>query len=156
MVHISDAKKIDRSNLFFHLTRLTRRWRKVLDMEVQAAGLTDATWRPLLHLHLLGDGTRQKDLAASVGIEGPSIVRLLDTLIAKGLIQRSEDATDRRAKLLYLTPKGKQSVARIQETVTSLENKLLSPFGDDEVSQMAQFIQRLESSVNDMRRRGKR
>lgn len=154
-MHISDAKKIDRSNLFFHLTRLTRRWRKVLDMEVQAAGLTDATWRPLLHLHLLGDGTRQKDLAASVGIEGPSIVRLLDTLIAKGLIQRSEDATDRRAKLLYLTPKGKQSVARIQETVTSLENKLLSPFGDDEVSQMAQFIQRLESSVNDMRR-GKR
>lgn len=155
MMQISDAKKIDRSNLFFHLTRLTRRWRKVLDMEVQAAGLTDATWRPLLHLHLLGDGTRQKDLAASVGIEGPSIVRLLDTLIAKGLIQRSEDATDRRAKLLYLTPKGKQSVARIQETVTSLENKLLSPFGDNEVSQMAQFIQRLESSVNDMRR-GKR
>src|SRR5512142_3293142 len=92
--------KIDRSNLLYRLALLTRRWRSLLDSEFQAAGLTDATWRPLLHLHILGDGVRQKDLAASVGIEGPSIVRLLDTLIMKGLIQRSEDVTDRRAKLL--------------------------------------------------------
>jgi len=99
-----NIEKIDRSNLLFHLTRLTRRWRQVLDSEFQSAGLTDATWRPLLHLHLLGDGVRQKDLAASVGIEGPSLVRLIDTLVMKGLIQRSEDVNDRRVKLLCLTP----------------------------------------------------
>ncbi|HEY3309240.1 MAG TPA: MarR family transcriptional regulator [Desulfuromonadaceae bacterium] len=119
--------KIDRSNLLFHLARLTRRWRQVLDSEVQASGLTDATWRPLLHLHLLGDGIRQKDLAASVGIEGPSIVRLLDTLVAKGLVERSEDVADRRAKQLRLTQEGRLSVARILEIVSALENELLGP-----------------------------
>ena len=64
--------RIDSSTLLFRLTCLTRRWRQVLDAEFQFSGLTDATWRPLLHLYLRGDGIRQKDLAASVGIEGPS------------------------------------------------------------------------------------
>ncbi|GLI38398.1 MarR family transcriptional regulator [Geobacter hydrogenophilus] len=154
-MNLSD-ETIGRSNLFYRLGLLTRHWRQVLDTEFQFAGLTDATWRPLLHLHLLGDGTRQKDLAASIGIEGPSLVRLLDTLIAKGLIERSEDVTDRRAKLLNLTPEGRVIVARIQETVTALENDLLSPFSDDEIARVAEFIERLESTVNGARRRGKR
>ncbi|CAG0966154.1 MarR family winged helix-turn-helix transcriptional regulator [Geobacter sp.] len=148
--------RIDRGNLFYRLGLLTRHWRQVLDTEFQSAGLTDATWRPLLHLNLLGDGTRQKDLAASVGIEGPSLVRLLDTLVAKGLMERSEDVTDRRAKLLRLTPEGREIVARIRKTVVSLENELLSPFSDGEIARVAEFIERLESTVSDARRRGKR
>lgn len=148
--------KIDRNSLLYHLGLLTRRWRQVLDSEFQAVGLTDATWRPLLHLHLLGDGVRQKDLAASIGIEGPSLVRLIDTLVIKGLIRRSEDGTDRRAKQLCLTPEGQLVVAQIREIVTLLENELLSPFSDGEIARFGQFILTLESTVNDVRRRVKR
>lgn len=148
--------EIYRNNLIYHLGLLTRRWRQVLDSEFHAAGLTDATWRPLLHLHMLGNGVRQKDLAGSIGIEGPSLVRLLDTLIAKELIQRSEDAADRRAKLLRLTPEGELLVVRIKETVSSLENKLLSPFSDGEIARFGQFILSLESIVSDVRKQIKR
>jgi len=154
-VNISNAL-IDRSNLIFRLGLLTRRWRQVLDREFQEAGLTDAIWRPLLHLHLLGDGIRQKDLAASVGIEGPSLVRLIGTLVTKGLIQGAEDVTDRRAKRLSLTTDGRLVVARIRETVKSLENELLSSFSDSEISQFGQFVMSLESTVNDVRKRVKR
>lgn len=110
--------------------------------------MTDATWRPLLHLHLLGDGVRQKNLAASVGIEGPSLVRLIDTLVVKGLIQRSEDGTDRRAKLLCLTPEGQMVVARIKEIVASLENELLKSFSNVVIARLGRFILSLESTVN--------
>lgn len=154
-MNISNTK-IDRSNLLYHLGLLTRRWRQVLDNEFNAAGLTDATWRPLLHLHLLGDGVRQKDLAASIGIEGPSLVRLIDTLVIKGLVQRSEDSTDRRAKLLCLTPEGQLIVARIKEIVVPLENELLSPFSDSDIARFGQFILSLESTVNNVRSRVKR
>ncbi|MDD2500161.1 MAG: MarR family transcriptional regulator [Geobacter sp.] len=139
--------KVNRSNLLLRFGYLTRRWRKALDTEFQSSGLTDATWRPLLHLHLLGDGIRQKDLAASLGIEGPSLVRIMDSLITKGLIERSEDARDRRAKLLRLSPEGLALVDRIQKTVTSLEDGLFSAFSDDELVQFAGYVQRLESSV---------
>ncbi|WP_243370373.1 MarR family transcriptional regulator [Geotalea sp. SG265] len=148
--------ELNRSNLLFRLSYLTRRWRKVLDAEFQSAGLTDASWRPLLHLHILGDGVRQKDLAASIGIEGPSLVRLVDTLVAKGLIQRMEDATDRRAKLLSLTPAGRSIVVSIRETVRLLEKELLDPFSDHELSQLGQLVERLECAVNVRCTRGKR
>jgi MarR family transcriptional regulator for hemolysin len=146
------APKNATSNILFRISHLARRWRQVLDLELRSAGLTDATWRPLLHLHLLGDGIRQKDLAASLGLEGPSLVRLLDALVAKGLIQRSEDETDRRAKQLTLTPEGRAAVARIHATVIPLESEVLSPFSDGEISLMAEFLLRLEASVNDVRR----
>lgn len=152
---ISDSQ-IDRSNLFYHLGLLTRRWRQILDSEFQAAGLTDATWRPLLHLHLLGDGVRQKDLAASIGIEGPSLVRLIDTLVVKRLIERSEDSSDRRAKLLRLTPEGQLLVARIKEIVALLENRLLTPFSAGDIARFGQFILSLETTVNDVRKLAKR
>ncbi|WP_226373854.1 MarR family winged helix-turn-helix transcriptional regulator [Citrifermentans bemidjiense] len=124
-------------------------------MEFQNCGLTEATWRPLLHLSHLGDGIRQKDLAASVGIEGPSMVRLVETLIAKGLVDRAEDSTDRRAKLLSLTDKGHSMVARIRETVLLREEQLLNIFTEDEVEQLAGFMERLESAVTDARRKGR-
>lgn len=147
--------KIDRSNLLYHLGLLTRRWRQVLDCEFRAAGLTDATWRPLMHLHLLGDGVRQKELAASIGIEGPSLVRLISTLVSKGLIQCSEDDTDRRAKRLCLTLEGQLVVVRIREIVTPLENELLSTFSDSEITRFGQFILELGTIVNDERKRVK-
>lgn len=140
--------KVNRDNLLFRLAYLTRRWRKVLDAEFQSSGLTDATWRPLLHLHILGENVRQKDLAASLGIEGPSLVRLIDTLVTKGFIERTEDVSDRRAKLLRITPSGLHLVVRIRQTVTDLEESLFSSINDEEILLLTGLIQRLESSVN--------
>lgn len=148
-------KKINRNNLLFHLGLLTRNWRKVLNADFQNCGLTEATWRPLLHLSHLGDGIRQKDLAASVGIEGPSMVRLVETLIAKGLVHRAEDRTDRRAKLLSLTAAGHAMVARIRETVLFREEQLLNVFSDAELEQLTCLVERLDTAVAGTRQKGK-
>src|SRR3546814_1064441 len=80
-----------------------RRLRQAVDTELRAYGLTEATWRPLAYVGRLGDGVRQKDLATALGIEGPSLVRLLDTLERRGLVERREDDADRRARGIHLT-----------------------------------------------------
>lgn len=147
---------IDRSNLLFLLGRLTRRWRQVLDAEFQINGITDATWRPLLHLERMGEGVRQKDLASSLGIEGPSLVRLLDTLVAKGLVERREDPADRRAKNLTLTDAGALLVRRILTVLLPLEEELLGSFSDAEIAQMADLVKRLEGALDTLKARGKR
>lgn len=152
---ISSSTKNKRSNLLFRLSLFARRWRKVLDTEIQASGLTDATWRPLLHLHLLGDGTRQKELAESLGIKGPSLVRLLDALLAKGLVKRLGDDVDRRAKLLFLTQEGQAQVSRIQETILALEDGLFGDFSEIEISQMERIMLRLESALAAIDRKDK-
>lgn len=145
--------KVDKENLLYRMGFLTRRWRQVLDSAFQSLGLTDALWRPLLHLHHMGDSIRQKDLAASLGIEGPSLTRILDQLIAKGLIERSEDASDRRAKLLTLAAQGRAMVAEITGKVAALEYDLLSEFSETEINQMSDFVERLETRLQETRSR---
>nr|WP_320114413.1 MarR family transcriptional regulator [uncultured Desulfuromonas sp.] len=137
----------NREILLFRLGVVTRHWRQLLDQTIETTGLTEATWRPLFHLYLLGDGTRQKDLAQSLGLKGPSIVRLLEALLAKGLIRREEDPDDRRAKQLYLTDAGRTLVREIHTIISDQEGALLSPFNDDEISHIMSFIDRLEQAV---------
>ncbi|NTU58967.1 MAG: MarR family transcriptional regulator [Chlorobiaceae bacterium] len=138
---------INRDNLVFRLSLLTRRCRQIIDNEFQDAGLTEATWRPLLHLHVLGNQSKQKDLAASVGIEGATLVRLIDTLVDKGLIQRTEDSSDRRKNLISLTEEGRSTVERLRKIIDPLQEQLLSDFSDKDIATIGKFILTLESKV---------
>ena len=74
----------------FRVARIARRLRQAVDAELRVLGLTEATWRPLAYVGRLGEGVRQRELAAALGIEGPSLVRLLDNLERRGLIERRE------------------------------------------------------------------
>ena len=51
-----------------------------------------------------------------MSLDGSSVVRLLDNLEAAGLIQRKEGETDRRAKIILLTARGR-AIADKVETV---------------------------------------
>lgn len=105
------------SDFGFELGLVARRWRRALDEALASSGLTDASWLPLLHLARLGDGARQSDLARSLGVEGPSLVRMLDRLAAAGLVERREDPTDRRAKRLRLTEAGRAATSDARTVV---------------------------------------
>src|SRR5690606_28563719 len=83
---------------------LARRWRQGIEAHLAAMGLTDASWMPLVHLHESGGGITQKALASLIGIDQSSLVRLLDILCQQGLVERRQDETDGRARLVHLTP----------------------------------------------------
>ena len=87
-----------------------RQWRRAADAEVERHGISDATALPLVLIGRMAGEPRQNALAEAVGIEGPSLVRLLDQLEKAGLVVRKEDPTDRRAKVLSLTPAGRSVV----------------------------------------------
>lgn len=97
-----------------------RQWRRVADSAVQPHGISDATALPLLLIGRMAGEPRQNALAEAVGIEGPSLVRLLDQLCAAGLVLRKEDPTDRRAKVLSLTPAGRRVVATMEADLARL------------------------------------
>ena len=107
--------------------RLSTAWRREIDERVRAFGLTDATWRPLLYLGRMGDGVRQTDLAATLMIENPSLVRLIDALERGGLMERLEDPEDRRSKRLWITPAGRE----IYERVAAIHASLAAAFVKD-------------------------
>ena len=114
------------SEFGFRVSRIARRLRQAVDNELRAYGLTEATWRPLAYVGRLGEGVRQKELAAALGIEGPSLVRLLDGLEQRGLIERREQLGDRRARGIYLTPPGRELQRRVLRISESIQGRLLA------------------------------
>jgi MarR family transcriptional regulator for hemolysin len=118
---------MDHAHTFgFRLAWIARRLRLAVDAELHAYGLTEATWRPLAYLGRLGEGIRQKELAQALGIEGPSLVRLLDGLERRGLIERREDEADRRARGIYLSPTGRELQKRVLRISDAIQRRLLA------------------------------
>ena len=117
------SKQID---FGFRVARIARRLRQAVDAELHAFGLTEATWRPLVYVRRLGDGVRQKELATALSIEGPSLVRLLDNLERRGLIERREDENDRRARGIHLTRSGRELAKRAAKVGGEIQASLLA------------------------------
>jgi MarR family transcriptional regulator, transcriptional regulator for hemolysin len=110
----------------FRVARIARRLRQAVDAELRVLGLTEATWRPLVYVRRLGDGVRQKELATALSIEGPSLVRLLDNLERRGLIERRADETDRRARGIHLTRTGRDLAKRAAKVGGEIQARLLA------------------------------
>ena len=110
----------------FRVARIARRLRQAVDAELRVYGLTEATWRPLAYVGKLGGGVRQKELATALSIEGATLVRLLDNLERRGLIERREDETDRRARGIYLTKAGRDLAVRVAKVGTEIQARVLA------------------------------
>ncbi len=144
----------------FNVARLARRLRQAVDAELGAFGLTEATWRPLAYVGRLGGGVRQTELATALGIEGPSLVRLLDSLERRGLIERREDESDRRARGIHLTRAGRELAVRVAKIGTAIQSRLLAsvPAQDLETCQrvLATFERQLDSGLEPVEETSKR
>lgn len=126
----------DRARFGVTFSLLARRWRRLIEAHLATTGLTDATWVPLVHLDATGGGLAQKDLAALVGVDGSSLVRVLDILERDGLIERRRDASDGRARLVHLTALGQQRVAKIQRALRTAEQAMLVDLSDADLGVM--------------------
>lgn len=127
---------------------LARQWRRVIEKELERAGLTDATWAPLLHLDEAGDGLTQKQLAARVGIDGSSLVRLLDILASRHLIERQIDETDRRARQIFLTAQGRVAVDEVRAILASVETSILDQVSREELEATTTALRKIRGRLD--------
>ncbi|OKO89911.1 transcriptional regulator [Bradyrhizobium sp. NAS80.1] len=130
------------------VTRLGRIWRRESDQALSEHGLSYATAIPLLVLSRQGENVRQGVLADELGIEGPSLVRLIDLLQAEGFVERREDPTDRRAKTLHLTKAGAAKVEETNRVLRRVRASLLRDIGTEELAITFETLQRIEQRAN--------
>lgn len=131
------------------VARLARIWRRKADQTLAAHGLSEATAHPLLILSRGGrENVRQGVLADEMGLEGPSVVRLIDLLAAEGLVERREDPTDRRAKVLHLTVLGHAKAEQIRRVMTRTRSELTAGIAPEELAVAFDVLSRIEQSAH--------
>jgi len=112
--------------------QVSRKWRTRLNARLKHTGLSEARWIALLRLSLLGP-IAQRDLADQIGIQGPTLVRLLDALERQGLIARKSGDGDRRVKRIHLTRKAQPTLRKITTISNQLRAELLADIGTDDL-----------------------
>ena len=116
------------------LVEMAHKWRRLLDTRLRPEGLSQATWRTLFFVSRATNGIQQKDLAVAIGIEGPSLVRLLDRLESEGLLERQISPEDRRGKIVDLTELGENRVLEIQGVAEGVRLELLDGITADRLA----------------------
>ncbi len=112
------------------LTFVARRWRNLMIEELRAVGQSQARWGTLYWIAVFGDTVNQTELADRIGVEQPTLGRILRDLEAEGLVERTAGSADRRAKVIRLTAAAKpvmKQINRIAETVRARLLKGIDP-----------------------------
>jgi len=106
--------------------------------------LSHASAWPVLMISRLGDGVRPGIVADAVGIEPPSLVRIIDQLVAAGLVLRKDDPSDRRAKTLSLTAEGKRMAERLEKALAPFRRELFKDMPQADVEATVRVLTRLD------------
>jgi DNA-binding MarR family transcriptional regulator len=80
------------------------------------------------------------ELAAALGIDPPNATVVVDDLESLGLVRRRPHPTDRRAKLVEATRKGKD-MARRADTILATPPPALSALGADDLETLRRILQ---------------
>ena len=94
-----------------------------------------------------GPPASQQQLAAAVGIEGPTLTRHLDGLEAAGLVRRAPHPDDRRAFQVEPTPDGVALHAELLEVVIGFNRRLTAGLTEDDLDNLRAGLAALEANV---------
>ncbi len=128
---------------------VVRHWRSALGSRLAPHGLSEATWRVLLHIDLLGGRATQAVLAARIGIEAPTMVRLIDRMERDGWVQRTPSAQDRRINWVEPTADGRKVIRKVSSAASDMRRQALGSLTQQDMEQFLAMVERIEASLAD-------
>ncbi|ACJ20051.1 MarR family winged helix-turn-helix transcriptional regulator [Coxiella burnetii] len=137
------------SRLPMMLFKTAAAWRNELDRRLKPLGLSQAKWRTLMHLARAEEPLSQKILAAKMGIEGATLVGLLDRLAKDQWIVRQPDANDRRTKKIFLTEKSQTIISQIKLTTDALKKEVLTGISKKDYEACLNVLGQIKDKLNE-------
>ncbi|HET6951578.1 MAG TPA: MarR family winged helix-turn-helix transcriptional regulator [Acidimicrobiales bacterium] len=129
--------------LYFHLQVAAGRLRAEADRRcLDRAGVTTAQAAALAVIHER-PGTSQRALARALGQAEPSITALVRRLVAAGLVDRTADPSDARARALVLSAAGEAARRDAEAAFAAVNERIDAVLTGDEVRDVADALRRL-------------
>ncbi|HEY8541876.1 MAG TPA: MarR family transcriptional regulator [Pseudothermotoga sp.] len=98
---------------------------------------------PMLMIIGKNEGITQNQIAEKLNLRPATVAIMLRRMEKAGLIERQQDANDRRLQRVFLTKKGKGSHKFLQEQMQEIEKIAMQGFSEDEKNQLKQFLDRM-------------
>lgn len=110
---------------------------------VIAAGYQQRPAHSGVFAHIDLAGTRLTELAARANMTPQAMGELVDDLERLGYVERQPDPTDRRAKLIVLTTRGRDCVGAAFETISGIEHMLETLLGHRRLVRLREDLRRI-------------
>ena len=123
------------------LVHLARRMQTEAEAELAVFGLRARHVIALTLLRDLGE-QNQSDLSATLGMDATNVVALLNELEADDLVQRRRSPQDRRRHTVALTASGRARLKEIEDLLTRVEQRVLSPLTAQEQETLYTLLSR--------------
>jgi MarR family transcriptional regulator for hemolysin len=104
----------------------SRAWRQAVDRRLKYLGVSQASWMTIAFAAKAHSPLSQSELADKLGVEGATMVAMIDRLVNAGLVTREGSTTDRRVKRVVLTAAGSKIYDRVKAEAAALRMDLLT------------------------------
>jgi MarR family transcriptional regulator for hemolysin len=128
----------------------TRMWRAQLNTVLAEYELTASAWSVIRVLRDEGQGRTQKELASALAIEGPTLVKLLDSLERLNWIERRVAPTDRRAKTIWLIDSALPQIKEADEKLGMVRHAILDVLYEQERNDFTKLLSKVKQNLEQM------
>jgi DNA-binding MarR family transcriptional regulator len=94
-------------------------------------------------------GLRQSQLGATLAIERPNLVKIVEDLAQAGLVRRETAKSDSRAYALYPTPKGEALFREALSAVQKLDGQIAEGLSTEEIAALCAALAKVEANALD-------
>ncbi|CAM5769846.1 MarR family transcriptional regulator [Labrys miyagiensis] len=128
------------------LDEIGRLLRKRFEQRANRLGLTRAQWQTLWCLSC-NEGVHQAALAETLEIGAIALVRILDKLEERGLVERRRHPEDRRVWLLFLSPEARDIVDAMKEMGVEAGVEALIGIEDEDKEHLFETLTRIKANL---------
>lgn len=136
-------------NLIENLTNLRLNMKQYIQRKLKE-GNFDVTFEMLQVLGLLWrkQDLNQQEIANAVQKNKASITPIIDNLTRRKLVVRSEDPSDKRSRIISLTPAGREYKEQFMPVINEFYKLMETGLTAEEIAQAAGVIQKMNSNLN--------
>jgi DNA-binding MarR family transcriptional regulator len=134
-------------SLGFLISDVSRLMRRRFDERARLIGVTRAQWRTLTML-ARHEGINQGGLADLLEVEPITLCRMIDRLEEAALVERRRDPADRRAWLIFLTPKAHPLIAQLRGLADGMIEDALHGLDDARRTELTETLSAIRSNLN--------
>lgn len=141
--------EFDLSNCVAFITSATaKRVTEDFNRRLEKHGTTRIQWIALYFLHHATNPISQKELAAQMNVQDPSLARLMDRMERDGLVQRIENPEDRRMKFIVLTDLGRKKATELMPMGDEFSRIILKGIPEEKIGIFLEVLQKLNENLD--------
>ncbi|MEE9433317.1 MAG: MarR family transcriptional regulator [Sphingorhabdus sp.] len=132
--------------LYWRLQLAAHYLQKNADRELLAKAYITTAQTGVMAAITNGKNITQKNIADRLGLNESAVTAMVRRLVALGYIERRQSQNDGRAKLLTLTPLGKDVQANVRPPFRKINNRIENTLSEEEIENLAEYLERLTES----------